>query len=208
MKALQWLPVLILGCGSLLAAGVRPQSVLPLQKPLTAAVPRTLQGVSDQDLVLSQEERNAVGVTNYLWRTYAGGPIPYTLYVGYYDQQTRGRTIHSPKNCLPGAGWEPVANSTANVAIGSGTITVNRYLLKRGAQTALVLYWYQGRGRVAHNEYLVKWDLLRDAAVQGRSEEALVRVMLPVTGTEDEAMDHAAAIVRELVPAIYEALPG
>ena len=41
-------------------------------------------------------------------------------------------------------------------------------------------YWYQGRGRVAANEYAVKWQLLRDAARYGRTEEALVRVVVPL----------------------------
>ena len=57
---------------------------------------------------------------------------------------------------------------------------MNRYVLKNGAATAVVYYWYQGRGRVVANEYAVKWNLLRDAAVAGHTEEALVRVVVPV----------------------------
>jgi len=63
-------------------------------------------------------------------------------------------------------------------------------VLKNGVATAGVYYWYQGRGRIVSNEYQVKWNLLRDAAVAGHTEEALVRVVVPVPASanpNDEA---------------------
>jgi hypothetical protein len=57
---------------------------------------------------------------------------------------------------------------------------LNKYLLKNKGEAAVVYYWYQGRGRVVANEYAVKWNLLRDAALAGHTEEALVRVVVPV----------------------------
>jgi EpsI family protein len=85
---------------------------------------------------------------------------------------------------------------------------VNRYLLQKGTAQALVLYWYQGRGRIEANEYAVKWDLLRDAALRGRSEEALVRLIVPVTGTPAEAFERASRIARATIPAVERALPS
>jgi EpsI family protein len=84
---------------------------------------------------------------------------------------------------------------------------VNRYLLQRGQERALVLYWYQGRGRIAANEYAVKFDLLKDAALSGRSEEALVRVMVPIRGAEEESLRLATTVAEAIVPAVYRALP-
>ena len=131
----------------------------------------------------------------------------FTLYVGYYDRQTQGKTIHSPKNCLPGSGWEPLTSRAAEIATAQGPVRVNRYLIQKGSQQALVLYWYQGRGRVAANEYGVKWDLLRDAALRRRSEEALVRIVVPVTTSEAAAFDVATGMGRRIVPAVFAALP-
>ena len=68
------------------------------------------------------------------------------------------------------------------ITVDGKTYTVNRYVLKNRSAIALAYYWYQGRGRVTANEYVVKWNLLRDAAIHGRTEEALVRVVVPVTG--------------------------
>jgi EpsI family protein len=88
------------------------------------------------------------------------------------------------------------------------TYKVNQYLLQRGTEAALVLYWYQGRGRVAWNEYGVKWDLLRDAALRRRTEEALVRVVVPVTASRDEALAVATQTASSIIPAISRALPS
>ena len=85
---------------------------------------------------------------------------------------------------------------------------VNRYLLQNGDARALVLYWYQGRGRVQASEYLVKWDLLRDAALKHRSDEALVRIVVPLVGPEENAFELAQSVAERLVPALDNALPG
>jgi EpsI family protein len=89
-------------------------------------------------------------------------------------------------------------------------VTVNRYLIQNGTSRAIVLYWYQGRGRVAASEYAVKWDLLRDAALRGRTEEALVRVAVPVDGDENAeaaAFDLAARVAGSVIPSVFLALP-
>ncbi len=71
-----------------------------------------------------------------------------------------------------------------------------------------MLYWYHGRGRVRANEYHVKWDLLRDSALHKRTEEALVRVVVPIMGTEAEAFALAASVAASIAPALDAALPS
>ncbi len=216
MRDRRWTPVAVLAIGALLATlGVRAQRTLPLRAPLGPTVPGDLAGYRGRDGALTEAEERAAGVSDYLLRifdqadTTAAGPRSFFVYVGYYDRQTQGRTIHSPKNCLPGAGWEPLANQVTRVATADDTVEVNRYLLQNGEQRALVLYWYQGRGRVAHNEFAVKWDLLRDAALRRRSEEALVRIVVFVGSTsETEAHELAIRAASRLVPAVRAALPA
>ena len=92
--------------------------------------------------------------------------------------------------------------------MADGTVVqVNRYMLRREEDRALVLYWYQGRGRVAHNEYAVKFDLLRDAALRGRTDEALVRIVVPVTQAEETAFSLARDFAALVIPALEGALP-
>jgi EpsI family protein len=100
-----------------------------------------------------------------------------------------------------------LTSTPTTIETPSGSEQVTRFLLQRGNQKAVVLYWYQGRGRIEANEYAVKWQLLRDAAVRRRSDEALVRIVVPVTTTESEALAVAKRVAAATAPAVYLALP-
>ncbi len=209
---LKWSPALIMGIGGLFTVGIDTQRSLPLRAPLDSVVPVEIDGFKAEDVRISDAELEVAGVTDYLMRNYlpAGqdtSAAGFSLYVGYYDRQVQGKTIHSPKNCLPGSGWEALTSRMETIPTDVGPVTVNRYLLQNGDRQALVLYWYQGRGRVQANEYLVKWDLLRDAALKQRSDEALVRIVVPVTSGEAQAFDVAAAAAADIVPDLYDGLP-
>ncbi|MGQ0702404.1 MAG: exosortase C-terminal domain/associated protein EpsI [Gemmatimonadales bacterium] len=201
------LPGLVMAVGAMLMLGVNRQRSMPLRAPLST-IPVEIAGERGKDRVLSAEERRVVGMSQYVAREYGSA---FSVYVGYYDQQTDGRTIHSPRNCLPGAGWEPLDVAPAVVRMPGQPVTVQRYLLAKGPHRALVYYWYQGRGRVAANEYAVKWDLLRDAALRGRTEEALVRIVVPLRGErqrEGAADALASQVTATLVPALARILPA
>jgi hypothetical protein len=89
-----------------------------------------------------------------------------------------------------------------------GTIGINKYELVNEDRRAIVYYWYQGRGRVAHNEYRVKYELLRDAAILGRTEEALVRIVVPVVQNNVAAADQLAMqIAGDLADDVERVLP-
>ena len=215
MKArFSWLPAAVLIAGAVVTVGINPQRSLPLRASLDETLPSLLHGVRGIDQTISEGEATVAGFTDYLLRLYEPAPddrgLPpwFSVYVGYYDSQTQGRTIHSPKNCLPGSGWEALTSTAAMIETPAGPVRVNRYVLQREDERALVLYWYQGRGRVESNEYVVKLDLLRDAALRRRSEEALVRVVVPIEESEEEAFAVAMEAARELVPSVFRALPA
>ena len=206
-----WFPAVALGLGALFTVGIDTQRSLELRVPLQEAIPDSLAGYPGRDITLSDAEVRVAGVTDYLMRNYEDPASPdrnwFSVYVGYYAQQTHGRSIHSPKNCLPGGGWEALASRVAVIETEVGEAKVNRYVLQKGDQQALVLYWYQGRGRVQANEYAVKWDLLRDAALRQRSDEALVRIVVPLGGDEGQAFQRASGAAAKIIPALQRALP-
>ena len=206
----RWTPALVLGAGILLTLGLGQQRSMALNAPL-ATLPRDLVGHQSVDRVIGEEERRVAGMSSYVMRQfYTDSTEEFSVYVGYYEQQAQGRTIHSPKNCLPGAGWEVLSAGHAPVPTAGGTVSVNRYELAREGQRALVFYWYQGRGRVAVSEYAVKWELLRDAALHHRSEEALVRIVVNLDDDTDdaEATRLATEVAGKLIPAMYQVLPS
>ncbi|HEY0304513.1 MAG TPA: EpsI family protein [Longimicrobiales bacterium] len=209
-----WGPAIILAAGALFTVGLDGQRTMALRAPLDQTIPKQMEGQVGSDVTISKEEQRVAGMTSYVMRVYSPTgnlqdqiAAKFSVYVGYYSAQMRGKTIHSPKNCLPGSGWEALTSAPATIATAAGPITVNRYLLKRGKEQALVLYWYQGRGRVEANEYRVKWDLLRDAAIKRRTDEALVRIVVPTTISEEEAFREAARVAAQLLPAVNQAMP-
>src|SRR5581483_7049810 len=109
--------VLLAGCG--LLARTRAQRGLPLAAPLATVLPQ-YHGLRVENVTLSAEEQRVAGMTSYIARAYmTDTTVVFTSLVSYYDRQTQGRTIHSPRNCLPGAGWEVVRAGRRTFRIGN-----------------------------------------------------------------------------------------
>lgn len=163
------------------------------------------------DIRLDDEVVGVLGVDDYVNRVYehAGQP-PVSLYIGYYNSQRQGDAIHSPQNCLPGAGWQAVGAGRIMLQADARSLPVNRYIIQKGIDRQVVLYWYQGRGRVIANEYANKFWLMFDAATLHRSNGGLVRVIAPVraaTGGLEAADAAAASFSRALFPRLSAYLP-
>lgn len=192
-------PFILLATGCVLVWQTRSQVVAPLSAPLNSVL-NQVDGYAVEEDTIDAKEQRVAGMTGYVARTYRNnGALAFTTLVSYYDRQTQGRSIHSPRNCLPGAGWEIVQRGIRLVPDGGAAHRVNRYLLKNGPHVAIVYYWYQGRGRVTASEYAVKWNLLRDAAMLGRTEEALVRVVVPLSRESVTRPDSAAVLPEDSV---------
>jgi EpsI family protein len=134
-----------------------------------------------------------------------------TLFVAYFETQRTGKSPHSPKNCLPGSGWAETQGGTINIDVpGRSTpITVNRYVVARGDNQSVVLYWYQSRDRVIASEYTAKIYTVLDAIRYNRSDTALVRVVIPVSGGDtDRAVETAVSFVKAFFKPLQSYLPS
>ncbi len=133
---------------------------------------------------------------------------PIYLYVGYYESQRTGATYHSPKNCLPGAGWEFIESKQVSVPMpGRGEITINRALVRKGLDEQVILYWYQDRGRVIASEYRAKAYLIWDAMAKNRTDGSLVRLSVPVIETPEHAYQHGVVFLRDVWPVLNGYMP-
>ena len=149
-----------------------------------------------------------LGVDEYINRRYlAADAPPVALYVGYYASQRQGDPIHSPQNCLPGAGWQPVTSERMSIELGGRSIPVNRLIIQKGLQRQAVFYWYQGRSRVVASELGNKVWMMLDAARLHRTDGGLVRTITPVVSTPDAAFATLTTFSTALFPHLSSRLP-
>jgi EpsI family protein len=185
--------------------------VIPARTPL-AEFPTSIGEWRGRDEPRFPPEILAVlGVDEYVNRLYRGRTQGVGLYIGYYGSQRQGDTIHSPMNCLPGAGWEPVVREYIQVPVVSGqgigqTISINRYIIEKGLSRSVVLYWYQSHGRVIANEYQSKIAMVVDAVRLNRTDAALVRIVSPVMGAGAEAEEAASRLAVDFVKTTFPLL--
>src|SRR3954468_14822330 len=155
--------LMLAGAGLYSARASSVEAIVP-RVPL-ASLPLALGDWHGREAApLADDVLAQLGVDDYVNRQYArAGAPPVGVYVGYYASQRQGDTIHSPQNCLPGAGWRPVETGVADLSTSGRIVRVNQFVIQKGLDRQVVLYWYQGRGRVVANEYQNKALLMLDA---------------------------------------------
>jgi EpsI family protein len=202
----------LIAAGMIVAAGIyaggasAPEWVPPRED--LATTPVTLAQWEGQDVSLEDDVIARLGVDDYINRRYvASDAPPVALYVGYYASQRQGDTIHSPQNCLPGAGWQPVTADRTTLDVSGRAIPVNRFIIQKGLDRQAVFYWYQGRSRVVASEYANKAWLMLDAARLRRTDGGLVRVITPVPSTPDAAFAALTTFSTALFPYLSSRLP-
>jgi exosortase D (VPLPA-CTERM-specific) len=162
---------------------------------------------------MSQGDLQVLQLSDYLLARYRGpAPREVDLYIAWYGSQDKGRYMHSPRTCLPGGGWKILEHSEVQVpgvqAAGQ-PLRVNRVLMESRASQALVYYWFQQRGRVTTDGWLTKWHLLWDSVTTGRSDGALVRLIVPLGEGEQSSNADAdlARFAEELEPVLDQFVP-
>jgi EpsI family protein len=205
-KFVRVLTLILIAQGILFYSASRGESAI-YAAPL-AAFPETIGPWSLLSQgVIEQEELDVLKADDTLTRMYQNpreGAA--SLFIAYFKTQRTGQSPHSPKNCLPGSGWQPSSSGTLDVPVGGETIHINRYLVSKGEAQSLVLYWYQSHGRVIADEFKAKFYLIKDSIQEHRSDTALVRVVVPFPqhGKEDQI---GIDFVKAFYPAVANYLP-
>ena len=182
--------------------------LVPKHRPLAELPVQFADWTMAQQGVMEKEIQDVLRADDYTTRWYrnTSGSIV-SLFVAFFETQKAGQAPHSPKNCLPGGGWIWTVSDQIPVSIpdGNRTITVNRYIVQKGDQKSLVLYWYQSRDRVVASEYWAKGYVITDAIRYNRTDTALVRVEVPVVDGNDQAATKTAS---DFVQAFFMTLRG
>jgi EpsI family protein len=198
----------VLLASAYLASALRAEP-RPIRQPL-ALLPLDFSnwhGAVEPDF--PQDVANQLGVDEYIVRSYVEDRAAFVgLYVGFYASQRQGDTIHSPLNCLPGAGWLPIEQERTVIPVrrtstaAAHTIEVNRFIIQKGLDRQVVFYWYQSRDRVVASEYWGKIYTVLDAIRHNRTDAALIRLTVPM-GTDDGARGRAMTAGRRFVQALF-----
>jgi EpsI family protein len=166
----------------------RGSEVVP-QHAALGLIPAQFPGWVGTDVSIPRDVREVLGPGDFLMRTYHNSQTneaPVDLFIAYFPSQSAGDTIHSPKHCMPGAGWVQIHSAQINVALpGKALFVANRYLLDKGIDRMLVLYWYWAHNRAVASEYWAKFYLIRDSIEMNRSDGAMIRVNTILGGDED-----------------------
>jgi len=194
-----------------LRAVSRPESVAPAPPlatfPMQVGAWRTVQ-----EGYVDEETRVVLNADDLLSRTYGrpGDPLPTNLFVASFLSQRNGKAPHSPKNCLPGAGWVQQTSEVLTLNVpGAGRIEVNHYTVANRDDRSDVMYWYQSRDRVVASEYKAHLLAMADAIRYNRTDTALIRVITPIIpGRADLALKSNIEFIQSVFPVVRGYLPN
>ena len=219
MKSLRLWCVILLMFSTALVLHVRGDvdKVIP-SRPLSE-FPQSVGPRSAIDIPLDAETLAILGKGDFLNRVYTShpdtlglaDPDQVGLYIGYFATQRTGQSIHSPQNCLPGAGWTFLSQGVTELTDASGhKYSVGDYLITNGSMTEEALYWYQLHGRSIASDYKAKLYTLADSIRLGRSDEALIRIITPVNPGEDQSVAHDRAVnfAEQITPLLPAFVPN
>lgn len=201
--------LLLAGTGMLLH--LRNPEIIPSRERLVS-FPKQLREWKGTDLEIPKDVSEVLGSGDFLFRNYSdvASQPPVNLFIAYFPSQRFGDTIHSPKNCLPGAGWSPLVSSHITLfSSGERPFEVNRYLVAKGRSRALVLYWYWAHGRAVASEYWAKYYLVADSIRLNRSDGSLIRVVTQLNDQESAAVAQRRMIslLNNVIPVLESYIP-
>ena len=131
--------------------------------------------------------------------------------IGFFEVQREGKGVHSPRQCLPGAGWNIIKHSEYQLQLkdhNPAVVPINLHLMGKGNQRQLYLWWYYGRGRIYANEYMNKLYLIWDAITKRRTDGALVRVNMVVNSDLDQTLKAETGFINLITPILSRYIPN
>ena len=177
---------------ALAAPSVAPHDFPPPARQSLLDFPLQLGEWGGASSVMERQYLDALQLDDYVLADYSAvEKVPVNVYVAYYQSPKKGLSSHSPRQCIPGGGWEITSFETVRLDHASGiapALDVNRVAIQKGGQKQIVYYWFKQRDRWITSEYLVKFFLFWDSLTRHRADGALVRLVSSVYAGETEAI--------------------
>jgi EpsI family protein len=193
-----FLVLLLVGLAGGWSAALRHGAAEPPGAPRLAALASRPAAWSSEDLPLDAPSSKVLGADATLRRVYRnreGAEV--TVFLAYFARQQVNSQIHSPRNCLPGGGWNVERFRPVAGVPGCGEGRIASLRIGRAGKEQEVLYWFRTRGGTLYNEYGLKWDLLRHALAREPQDATFIRIS---AAAADTIAMHA--LLRELGPSL------
>jgi len=203
----------LLMAGAALLLHARSQNEVVPQRQALTSLPAQFGDWQGRDDAIDKETLEVLGPGEFLSRVYWSPTEqkPWIgLFIAYFVSQRASETLHSPNHCLPGAGWVPTNRAVVQIVAPDGTSSpANRYVVAKGGERLLVLYWYQAHGREVASEYWSKYYLIADSIRMNRSDGALIRFVTPMLEgeTAESAQARVMSMVSQVKPVLNSYIP-
>lgn len=156
----------------------------------------------------SDEVLNVLRPTDYMLRNYVGAEgVPVSLYIGYHGGGKDSGPIHSPKNCLPGSGWNKLTESRITIHSGRDEINIAKAVYQKVMSRKLFLYWYKVRDRSLSNEFALKFAEIKNSMFYRRRDSAFIRVSVDIESDENMSFLVGEKFIKDFYPVIVEFFP-
>jgi EpsI family protein len=191
----------------------RIRSVVSPPRTSLASFPLQLGEWVGTDIPIPAETLKVLDRGEFLQRDYRDqntrGP-EVSLYLAYFPDQRVGRRGHLPEECLAGSGWSTVESATTTLSLpGYAPFPANRYVITKGPDRQLVLFWFWGRGRGVASEDWADFYLVFDSLRLNRSDDALIRINTPLQADEepDAGQRRVLAFAERMSPLVGSYIP-
>ncbi|MBZ5623624.1 MAG: EpsI family protein [Acidobacteriia bacterium] len=203
--------VLLMQAGAYYAVALRGERT-PVSASLSSFPSTVGEWHMTLDAPIEKEVQDVLKADDTLNRRYANSSVNREayLFIAFFKTQRYGQSPHSPKNCLPGAGYAPIEDSKLSLKVPEWPvpIVVNKYVTERGAEKSVTLYWYQSHNRVIAGEYSARFWLVVDAIRYRRSDTSIVKIVVPVRDDKiEDATQTGVSFIQALFPSVLSQLP-
>lgn len=192
--------------------GLDRSQAVPLERPLSDFPTEISRWRAVGNETLPENIVEVLGVDDYVSRRYvspSGDSVHF--YASYFETTYGGKGYHSPRNCMPGSGWDVASLEKVPLRIVGGSersVEVSSMVMQKGADKELVLYWYQGRGRIMATEYSERIYRVIDSLFEGRTDGAFIRIIASAdSGDIAESRRTALNFAAEVIPVLDGYLP-
>jgi len=166
-------------------------------------IPQSIGEWKANDVPVSDHDYEILETRNLALRRYRntkGESVD--LFVIY--SETNRSVCHPPVVCLIGSGINVTKTTKENLSFPGRTLTVNRLLAGEGKSQYVVLYWYM-LGKEFTDDYLtqqIRW-VAKQAIGKGLGG-AMVRIIVPISKSEEESLATAKRFIGELLPILTQ----